>query len=151
MRKTPEGGMWEKAGLSLFAFAFGRKAERKAKGRQPQPPLLRFLAPQVGLEPTTLRLTAECSAIELLRNICSRQRIFSPLKRTGFIANGLRSVNRRRLEVSGGVLSSTASPGYGFYQGFCLLLLKQTRLFSDVMRNVSSSAARPVPVKTSMC
>ena len=25
--------------------------------------------PQVGLEPTTLRLTAECSAIELLRNI----------------------------------------------------------------------------------
>ena len=28
-----------------------------------------FLAPQVGLEPTTLRLTAECSAIELLRNV----------------------------------------------------------------------------------
>ena len=27
-----------------------------------------YLAPQVGLEPTTLRLTAECSAIELLRN-----------------------------------------------------------------------------------
>ena len=26
-------------------------------------------APQVGLEPTTLRLTAECSAIELLRNM----------------------------------------------------------------------------------
>ena len=29
-----------------------------------------FLAPQVGLEPTTLRLTAECSAIELLRSVC---------------------------------------------------------------------------------
>jgi hypothetical protein len=29
----------------------------------------RFLAPQVGLEPTTLRLTAECSAIELLRSV----------------------------------------------------------------------------------
>ena len=27
------------------------------------------MAPQVGLEPTTTRLTAECSAIELLRNI----------------------------------------------------------------------------------
>ena len=27
-----------------------------------------ILAPQVGLEPTTLRLTAECSAIELLRS-----------------------------------------------------------------------------------
>ena len=31
-------------------------------------------APQVGLEPTTLRLTAECSAIELLRNMKMRQR-----------------------------------------------------------------------------
>ena len=27
-----------------------------------------FLAPQVGLEPTTPRLTAECSTIELSRN-----------------------------------------------------------------------------------
>jgi hypothetical protein len=27
-----------------------------------------YIAPQVGLEPTTLRLTAACSAIELLRN-----------------------------------------------------------------------------------
>ena len=27
------------------------------------------MAPQVGLEPTTLRLTAECSTIELLRNL----------------------------------------------------------------------------------
>src|SRR6478672_9421520 len=27
------------------------------------------LAPQVGLEPTTLRLTAECSTIELLRSV----------------------------------------------------------------------------------
>ena len=26
------------------------------------------MAPQVGLEPTTLRLTAECSTIELLRS-----------------------------------------------------------------------------------
>ena len=36
-----------------------------------------FLAPQVGLEPTTLRLTAECSAIELLRSVwrkCPLQR-----------------------------------------------------------------------------
>ncbi len=30
------------------------------------------LAPEVGLEPTTLRLTAGCSAIELLRNSCDR-------------------------------------------------------------------------------
>ena len=30
------------------------------------------MAPQVGLEPTTLRLTAGCSAIELLRSVVSR-------------------------------------------------------------------------------
>jgi hypothetical protein len=30
------------------------------------------MAPEVGLEPTTLRLTAECSAIELLRNLVPR-------------------------------------------------------------------------------
>lgn len=35
--------------------------------------LLNLLAPQVGLEPTTLRLTAECSAIELLRNMARRE------------------------------------------------------------------------------
>src|SRR5690348_15133128 len=32
------------------------------------------MAPQVGLEPTTLRLTAECSAIELLRSVVTEQR-----------------------------------------------------------------------------
>ena len=34
--------------------------------------LLIFMAPEVGLEPTTLRLTAECSAIELLRSVLER-------------------------------------------------------------------------------
>src|ERR1043166_1868436 len=29
----------------------------------------KIMAPQVGFEPTTLRLTAECSAIELLRSV----------------------------------------------------------------------------------
>ena len=33
-----------------------------------KPKIVKGLAPQVGLEPTTLRLTAECSAIELLRS-----------------------------------------------------------------------------------
>jgi hypothetical protein len=31
-------------------------------------PDMKILAPQVGLEPTAVRLTAECSTIELLRN-----------------------------------------------------------------------------------
>jgi hypothetical protein len=33
-----------------------------------------LMAPEVGLEPTTLRLTAECSAIELLRSVLERGR-----------------------------------------------------------------------------
>lgn len=35
--------------------------------KNPKPFGFGFLAPQVGLEPTTTRLTAGCSAIELLR------------------------------------------------------------------------------------
>ena len=42
----------------------------------PEPLRLRE-APQVGLEPTTLRLTAECSAIELLRNMESGSDLLS--------------------------------------------------------------------------
>jgi hypothetical protein len=38
---------------------------------------LKRMAPQVGLEPTTLRLTAGCSAIELLRSVVA------PLKKQG--------------------------------------------------------------------
>ena len=39
-------------------------------GRTPQTSqAIERLAPQVGLEPTTLRLTAGCSAIELLRSV----------------------------------------------------------------------------------
>ena len=45
--------------------------EAKQKGL---PSVTSLHAPQVGLEPTTLRLTAECSAIELLRNIGIRRR-----------------------------------------------------------------------------
>src|ERR1700686_1522783 len=42
--------------------------ETAGKGSQ----LSERLAPQVGLEPTTLRLTAGCSAIELLRSVATR-------------------------------------------------------------------------------
>ena len=38
----------------------------------------RILAPQIGLEPITLRLTAECSAIELLRQILNPATTYSP-------------------------------------------------------------------------
>ena len=49
---------------ALSSMTVGKK---KAAGICFQRPS-QFVAPQVGLEPTTLRLTAECSAIELLRN-----------------------------------------------------------------------------------
>ncbi len=42
------------------AFSLHKKTDRKCD---------RLCAPQVGLEPTTTRLTAGCSAIELLRNM----------------------------------------------------------------------------------
>ena len=46
------------------------KRKNRAKYTKKEPTLGGFfIAPQVGLEPTTLRLTAECSAIELLRNM----------------------------------------------------------------------------------
>ena len=46
------------------------------------------LAPQVGLEPTTLRLTAECSAIELLRNVWIGARLTTRYAKT-FIAKAV--------------------------------------------------------------
>lgn len=39
------------------------------KEKRPKPMVWTyFLAPEVGFEPTTLRLTVECSTVELLRN-----------------------------------------------------------------------------------
>ena len=57
----PAGGQHEPAGV----LSYKKTTKRVLDGQ---------MAPQVGLEPTTLRLTAECSAIELLRNIGMRQR-----------------------------------------------------------------------------
>src|ERR1700752_2630084 len=69
---------------------------KKERHRRLAPVTFSSLAPQVGLEPTTLRLTAECSAIELLRK-STTLRISTRKTRAGFIANGQMSVNRRRL------------------------------------------------------
>jgi hypothetical protein len=49
--------------------AVNRSIAAKGKCGEVVVSLRKFLAPQVGLEPTTLRLTAECSAIELLRSV----------------------------------------------------------------------------------
>ena len=58
----------ERVGQELFSPAKKRWPE-KPKGSCKLPCLSNLLAPQVGFEPTTPRLTAECSTIELLRNI----------------------------------------------------------------------------------
>ena len=57
------------------------------------------MAPQVGLEPTTLRLTAECSAIELLRNKRPHIVLTKTMcrARSVFITKGTGSVNRAAL------------------------------------------------------
>jgi hypothetical protein len=52
--------------------SFEKSPERNGGIDQDIRNLLKNMAPQVGLEPTTLRLTAGCSAIELLRSIGSR-------------------------------------------------------------------------------
>ena len=44
------------------------------------------LAPQVGFEPTTCRLTAECSTAELLRNVASNYNNFLIFQLTFFIS-----------------------------------------------------------------
>ena len=46
-----------------------------------------ILAPQVGLEPTTLRLTAECSTIELLRSKAGRRFAFNYIKPRRALSN----------------------------------------------------------------
>ena len=63
-------GAWKKP-FSVCRFQNNRIG-RQEKIRTKSDSDSMFLAPQVGLEPTTLRLTAECSAIELLRNVCFR-------------------------------------------------------------------------------
>ncbi len=53
----------------------GQKADnKKGHSLSSAPNFLKEMAPQVGLEPTTLRLTAGCSAIELLRSDVARTR-----------------------------------------------------------------------------
>ena len=56
---------------------YGMNRKRRAAAESTTAKLLMKLAPQVRLELTTLRLTAECSAIELLRN---KNRHFGELK-----------------------------------------------------------------------
>ena len=72
------------------------------------------MAPQVGLEPTTLRLTAGCSAIELLRSVALRVR-------TGVERDAIfkviisRGVDKRRLKNDEWKDSSQHLDGRGWW------------------------------------
>ena len=64
------------------------------------------MAPQVGLEPTTLRLTAGCSAIELLRSVTAR---LAPLATTFIISPARRCENHPRDKETGEQVDDEAS------------------------------------------
>ena len=62
---------------------------------------LGFLAPRVGFEPTTLRLTAGCSAVELPRNACA-----FPSAQGSIIANCTTGASGLFLKMSAFLISS---------------------------------------------
>ena len=86
------------------------------------------MAPQVGLEPTTFRLTAERSAIELLRNVVWRRRnpvrgnVFSFFESGDFLLS--RAVASQVPSAYGGLTSV-----FGMGTGGALQLLSPERLF----------------------
>ena len=65
------------------------------------------MAPQVGLEPTTVRLTAECSTTELLRNIIVSY--FANVKNSNYFASQKILVGLNGLEPSTSRLSGVRS------------------------------------------
>src|SRR5579864_4654264 len=71
------GGAPNSAGLGFYSLPVTPFGTALLKFPQTSQALqiLERMAPQVGLEPTTLRLTAGCSAIELLRSVgcCARR------------------------------------------------------------------------------
>ena len=59
-RDEPRREVIRNTRLATQGDAVNKRLRKSVEGKS--------LAPQVGLEPTTLRLTAECSTIELLRS-----------------------------------------------------------------------------------
>jgi hypothetical protein len=107
-------------------------SKKKAAGSAPA--AFSNLAPQVGLEPTTLRLTAECSAIELLRN-----------KRPCIVSNYARAqrnfYNRWKLERQGDLFWSADAVSKRVVEsstfGLCWLPSHSLELNSDDWRQTA--------------
>ena len=82
--------------------------------RLPVPPLRQEMAPRVGLEPTTYRLTAGCSTVELPWNMSASGNASCPGRLSDPQAEAARlqpekSFTRRRLTLPGGCPPSTIS------------------------------------------
>jgi hypothetical protein len=85
--------------------------------------LRKEMAPQVGLEPTTLRLTAGCSAIELLRSVGEGARS-AALRLSRFIITSCGRGGKHRLwsgENAGGGGEGAVFEAAGFQAGIVLL------------------------------
>src|SRR5437899_12718997 len=67
-------------------YTHQRRSDSESTNQEGDPQITRKeMAPQVGLEPTTLRLTAGCSAIELLRSVFGARRGGGPFLLSIFI------------------------------------------------------------------
>ena len=108
------------------------------------------MAPQVGLEPTTLRLTAECSAIELLRNVESGGDLLSRAV-TSQVPSALKGLTSVFGMGTGGTPSSLP-PEMVSYKLKPLSILSSVFLYRDFVcqafRSSFSSSVRPVDVFT---
>ena len=112
-------------------------------------------APQVGLEPTTLRLTAECSAIELLRNMESGGDLLSRTV-TSQVPSALKGLTSVFGMGTGGTPSSLppemvsyfihrtlTTAQYRFSVKDCYQLISESRFCNQALdRLVSSSCMR---------
>src|SRR3954447_11856699 len=89
---------------------------------------LKRLAPQAGFEPATLRLTAGCSAVELLRNLGGKPSRRAPRARAGpaMVLNDRR--NRQRSAASASPVMRSAERDCGLRRSVpCTSVYNQVR------------------------
>ena len=131
------------------SLGLGKEKGRRSRFQRPSS----YLAPQVGLEPTTLRLTAECSAIELLRNkrpntvfhnhVRARSAFYSRWKferqplthsqKPYRITIGC-STRQRQLNA----IFNAAAPFASLFSNFCITVIKNG--FRNLSKDVSAPA-----------
>jgi hypothetical protein len=98
-------------------------------------------APQVGLEPTTLRLTAGCSAIELLRSNGTDGAVFADVTQRGYQSrkgwvNGrcAQAAARRPQRTGSGLRHDPIPPGVGLLNNAGNVFCQQISLRGEIIR-----------------